>query len=128
MHLVPKEIVFSGFFTTSSPFTVRCTALHLTTGSPFSNRNQSLDSRTSVTTLVVGGPDVLLSMWAAYSGLHQLHKPVDLIMLNSDEHVLLTPQFAWHRKAARWIGFASGCKATKIPIPPKPGSTNAGAN
>ena len=91
MHLVPKEIVFSGFFTTSSPFTVRCTALHLTTGSPFSNRNQSLDSRTSVTTLVVGGPDVLLSMWAAYSGLHQLHKPVDLIMLNSDEHVLTNP-------------------------------------
>jgi hypothetical protein len=42
--------------------------------------------------MVVGqGPDVLLSMWAAYSGLHQPHKSVDLIMLNSDEHVLTNP-------------------------------------
>jgi dipeptidyl aminopeptidase/acylaminoacyl peptidase len=42
--------------------------------------------------MVVGqGPDVLLTMWAAYAGLHQLGKPVDLIMLNSDEHVLTNP-------------------------------------
>lgn len=42
--------------------------------------------------MVVGqGPDVLLTMWAAYSGLHQLHKPVELVMLNSDEHVLTNP-------------------------------------
>jgi hypothetical protein len=37
------------------------------------------------------GPDVLLTMWAAYAGLRQLKKPVDLIMLNSDEHVLTNP-------------------------------------
>ncbi|HWC16469.1 MAG TPA: hypothetical protein VG498_05620, partial [Terriglobales bacterium] len=42
--------------------------------------------------MVVGqGPDVLLTMWAAYSGMRQLHKPVELIMLNSDEHVLTNP-------------------------------------
>jgi dipeptidyl aminopeptidase/acylaminoacyl peptidase len=42
--------------------------------------------------MVVGqGPDVLLTMWAAYSGLRQLHKPVELVMLNSDEHVLTNP-------------------------------------
>jgi dipeptidyl aminopeptidase/acylaminoacyl peptidase len=42
--------------------------------------------------MVVGeGPSVLLVMWAAYSGLHQRHKPVDLIMLNSDEHTLTNP-------------------------------------
>ena len=42
--------------------------------------------------MVVGqGPDVLLTMWAAYAGLRQLNKPVDLIMLNSDEHVLTNP-------------------------------------
>jgi dipeptidyl aminopeptidase/acylaminoacyl peptidase len=37
------------------------------------------------------GPDVLLTMWAAYAGLRQLHKPVELVMLNSDEHVLTNP-------------------------------------
>jgi hypothetical protein len=30
-------------------------------------------------------------MWEPYAGLHYLHKPVDLIMLNTDEHVLTNP-------------------------------------
>jgi dipeptidyl aminopeptidase/acylaminoacyl peptidase len=42
--------------------------------------------------LVVGqGPDTLLFMWGTYAGLRYLHKPVDLIMLNTDEHVLTNP-------------------------------------
>jgi dipeptidyl aminopeptidase/acylaminoacyl peptidase len=42
--------------------------------------------------LVVGeGPLSLLSMWQPYAGLRFLHKPVDLIMLNTDEHVLSNP-------------------------------------
>jgi dipeptidyl aminopeptidase/acylaminoacyl peptidase len=42
--------------------------------------------------MVVGeGRASLLSMWAAYAGLHYLHKPVDLIMLNTDEHILTNP-------------------------------------
>jgi dipeptidyl aminopeptidase/acylaminoacyl peptidase len=42
--------------------------------------------------LVVGeGPASLLFMWEPYAGLHYLHKPVDLIMLNTDEHVLTNP-------------------------------------
>lgn len=42
--------------------------------------------------LVVGeGPASLLSMWQPYAGLRFLHKPVDLIMLNTDEHVLTNP-------------------------------------
>ncbi len=42
--------------------------------------------------LVVGeGPYSLLYMWEPYAGLRYLHKPVDLIMLNSDEHVLTNP-------------------------------------
>ena len=42
--------------------------------------------------LVVGeGPSRLLSMWQPYAGLRYLHKPVDLIMLNTDEHVLTNP-------------------------------------
>ena len=39
--------------------------------------------------LVVGrGPISLVFMWQPYAGLRYLHKPVDLIMLNTDEHVL----------------------------------------
>jgi len=43
--------------------------------------------------LVVAGEGSLglLSMWEPYAGLHYLHKPVDLIVLNSDEHVLTNP-------------------------------------
>lgn len=42
--------------------------------------------------LVVGeGPSSLLFMWEPYAGLHYLRKPVDLIMLNTDEHVLTNP-------------------------------------
>ena len=42
--------------------------------------------------LVVGeGPVSLLFMWEPYAGLRYLHKPVDLIMLNTDEHVLTNP-------------------------------------
>jgi len=33
----------------------------------------------------------VLSMWEPYSILHYLHKPVDLIMLNTDEHVITNP-------------------------------------
>jgi len=42
--------------------------------------------------LVVGeGPRSLLFMWEPYAGLHYLQKPVDLIMLKTDEHVLTNP-------------------------------------
>jgi dipeptidyl aminopeptidase/acylaminoacyl peptidase len=33
----------------------------------------------------------VLSMWEPYAGLHLLHKPVDLIILNTDEHVVTNP-------------------------------------
>jgi hypothetical protein len=42
--------------------------------------------------LVVGeGPFSLLSMWQTYATLRYLHKPIDLQMLNTDEHVLTNP-------------------------------------
>jgi hypothetical protein len=42
--------------------------------------------------LVVGeGPFSLLSMWGPYAALRYLGKPVDLQMLNTDEHVLTNP-------------------------------------
>jgi dipeptidyl aminopeptidase/acylaminoacyl peptidase len=42
--------------------------------------------------LVAGeGPLSLLGMWEPYAGLRYQHKPVDLLMLNTDEHVLTNP-------------------------------------
>src|SRR5205807_9922760 len=42
--------------------------------------------------MVVGeGSWSLLAMWEPYAGLRYLKKPVDLIMLNTDEHVLTNP-------------------------------------
>jgi dipeptidyl aminopeptidase/acylaminoacyl peptidase len=42
--------------------------------------------------MVVGeGPYSLLNMWEPYAGLRYLHRPVDLIMLNTHEHVLTNP-------------------------------------
>jgi hypothetical protein len=43
--------------------------------------------------LVVGeGPlSLLLMMWEPYAGLRYLEKPVDLLMLNTDEHILTNP-------------------------------------
>jgi dipeptidyl aminopeptidase/acylaminoacyl peptidase len=42
--------------------------------------------------LVVGeGPLSLLSMWEPYAGLRYLHKPVELIMLKTEEHELTNP-------------------------------------
>ena len=48
--------------------------------------------RVTVPLLVVGeGPGSVLFMWEPYAGLRYLNKPVDLIMLNTDEHVLTNP-------------------------------------
>lgn len=48
--------------------------------------------RVNAPLMVVGlGPESLLSMWQPYAGLRYLHKPVELMMLNTDEHVLTNP-------------------------------------
>jgi dipeptidyl aminopeptidase/acylaminoacyl peptidase len=41
---------------------------------------------------VIGhGPTDLLDMWGVYAGLHALARPVDLVMLRNDEHVITNP-------------------------------------
>jgi dipeptidyl aminopeptidase/acylaminoacyl peptidase len=40
--------------------------------------------------VALGRPD-LLSMWEPYAALRYLNKPVDLVILDSDEHVLTYP-------------------------------------
>jgi dipeptidyl aminopeptidase/acylaminoacyl peptidase len=67
----------------------------------------SLDKINAPLMVVGQGPDVLLTMWAAYSGLYQLHKPVELVMLNSGEHVLTNPavRMASQGGSVNWFRF-----------------------
>jgi poly(3-hydroxybutyrate) depolymerase len=51
----------------------------------------NLDKVTAPLLVVGEGPASLLFMWEPYAGLRYLRKPVDLIMLNTDEHVLTNP-------------------------------------
>lgn len=51
----------------------------------------NLDKITAPLLVVGEGPVGVLFMWQPYAGLRLLQKPVDLIMLNTDEHVLTNP-------------------------------------
>jgi dipeptidyl aminopeptidase/acylaminoacyl peptidase len=51
----------------------------------------NLDRITTPLLVVGGGRLNLLHMWEPYAGLRYLHKPVDLLMLNTDEHVQTNP-------------------------------------
>lgn len=52
----------------------------------------NLDKVNAPLLVVAEGPSsLLLSMWEPYAGLHYLNKPVDLIMLNTHEHVVTNP-------------------------------------
>jgi dipeptidyl aminopeptidase/acylaminoacyl peptidase len=51
----------------------------------------NLDKITTPLLVVGGGRLGLLGMWEPYAGLRYLQKPVDLMMLNTNEHVLTNP-------------------------------------
>jgi dipeptidyl aminopeptidase/acylaminoacyl peptidase len=51
----------------------------------------NLDKITASLLVVGEGPSDVIFMWEPYAALRYLHKPVDLIMLNTDEHVLTNP-------------------------------------
>jgi hypothetical protein len=52
----------------------------------------NLDKVTTPLLVVGEGPQsLLLMMWEPYAGLRYLKKPVDLLMLNTDEHILTNP-------------------------------------
>src|ERR1700720_3673568 len=63
-----------------------------------------------------------------YSGLRYLHKPVDLIIPNTDEHILTNAAVAMVSQGdvVDWFRFVS--KMKKNPIRPKLTSTPVGAN
>lgn len=51
----------------------------------------NVDKITAPLLVVAEGRSSLLFMWEPYAGLRYLHKPVDLVMLNTDAHVLANP-------------------------------------
>jgi len=70
--------------------------------------------------LVVGeGPASLLSMWQPYAGLRFLHKPVDLMMLNTDEHVLTNPAVRMASQGGSVDWFRFWLKGEEDPDPAK---------
>jgi hypothetical protein len=70
--------------------------------------------------LVVGqGPIGLVFMWQPYAGLHYLHKPVDLMMLNSDEHVLTNPAVRMASQGGSVDWFCFWLKDEEDPNPSK---------
>jgi len=51
----------------------------------------NIDKVTAALQVVALGRSNLLGMWEPYAALRYLHKPVELILLNTDEHVLSNP-------------------------------------
>ena len=51
----------------------------------------NLDKVTAPLLVAAEGRIRLLVMWDVYAGLRYLHKPTDLIQLNTDEHILTNP-------------------------------------
>ena len=51
----------------------------------------SLDKVNTPLMVVGNDPLSVLLMWETYAGLHRLGRPVDLIMLHTDEHELTNP-------------------------------------
>ena len=53
------------------------------------------------------GPESVLMMWEPYAGLQHLRKPVDMIMLKSDEHVITNPavRLASQQSSVDWFRF-----------------------
>jgi dipeptidyl aminopeptidase/acylaminoacyl peptidase len=51
----------------------------------------NLDKVTAPLLVVAEGRPSVLFMWEAYAGLRYLNKPVELVMLKTDEHVLTNP-------------------------------------
>jgi hypothetical protein len=58
-------------------------------------------------------------MWQPYAGLHYLKKPVDLIMLNTDEHVLTNPAVRMSSQGGSVDWFRFWLKGKENPDPAK---------
>ncbi len=76
--------------------------------------------RVTAPLLVVGeGPQSLLFNWGPYAGLRYLNKPVDLIMLNTGEHVLTNPAVRLASQGGSVDWFRFWLKGEEDPDPAK---------
>jgi dipeptidyl aminopeptidase/acylaminoacyl peptidase len=70
--------------------------------------------------LVVGaGPASVLLMWEPYAGLRYLHKPVELLMLNTHEHILTNPAVRMASQGGSVDWFRFWLKQEEDPNPAK---------
>lgn len=67
----------------------------------------NMDKVTAALQVVAEGRAKLAYMWGPYAAMRSLHKPVDLILLNNDEHVLSNPsvRLASQGGAVEWMRF-----------------------
>ncbi len=79
----------------------------------------NLDKITAPLLVVGEGPFSLLYMWVPYAGLHYLKKPVDVIMLNTDEHVLRNPEARMASQGGSVDWFRFWLKGEEDPDPAK---------
>jgi dipeptidyl aminopeptidase/acylaminoacyl peptidase len=78
-----------------------------------------LDRITTPLLVVGGGPVNVLFMWEPYAVLRYLQKPVDLMVLNTDEHVLTNPAARMASQGASVDWFQFWLKGEEDPDPAK---------
>ncbi len=75
--------------------------------------------------MIVGeGPYSLLFMWEPYAALRYLHKPVELMMLNTNEHVLTNPAVRMASQGGSVDWFRFWLQDYEDPDPAKAGQYN----
>ncbi len=79
----------------------------------------NLDKVTAPLLVVGEGPTSLLLMWEPYAGLRYLQKPVDLMMLLTDEHVLTNPAVRLASQGTTVDWFRFWLKDEEDPAPSK---------
>src|SRR2546421_2650937 len=79
----------------------------------------NLDRITTPLLVNAEGTNNVMFMWEPYAVLHHLHKPVELIMLNTDEHVLTNPAVRMASQGGSVDWFRFWLKGEEDPDPGK---------
>jgi dipeptidyl aminopeptidase/acylaminoacyl peptidase len=78
-----------------------------------------IDQTQAAVQVVALGKASLLSMWEPYARLNYLHKPVDAVLIKSDEHVLTNPQARLASQGGTVDWFRFWLKGEEDPAPGK---------
>jgi hypothetical protein len=87
----------------------------------------NMEKVTAALRVVALSPVSLPQMWEPYAAMRYLHKPVELILLYNNMHVLSNPsaRLVSQGGSVDWLG--SGCRTSKIQIRSKLASSSDGA-